>query len=141
MRIAALILMFLLMPCVAALADVPCDDIASAAGGAAKKRNEQVQENLNSTIPNPEENRDELASCMDAVNSLGGAFSMEVQLPSMEEIIEKMCEQVDNYIEEKIESTMRKTESEIEGALGKNSPFQVSLTPGTISKPLTGQLK
>lgn len=140
MRIAALIFMFLLMPC-AALADVPCDDIASAAGGAAKKRNEQVQENLNSTIPDPEENRDELASCMDAVNALGGAFSMGVQVPSMEEIIEKMCDQVDSYMEEKIESTMRKTESEIESSLGKNSPFQVSLTPGTISKPLTGQLK
>lgn len=140
MRITALFFIVLLLPCLA-FADVPCDDVSSAAGGAAKKRNEQVQANLNSTIPDPEESRNELASCMDAVNSIGGVFSMGVQVPSMKEIIEKMCDQVDSYMEQKIESTMRKTESEIEGALGKNSPFQVSLTPENISKPLTGQLK
>lgn len=118
-----------------------CDDVASAAGQAAKARNQQIRENLNTTVPDPEEDRGALASCMDAVNALGAAFSMGVQTPGMDEIIEKMCDQADSYVQQKINNAMQQAESGIENSLGKDSPFQVSLSPEKISGPLTGQLK
>ena len=58
-----------------------CGDTQSAASNAIKERNSAVRESHNTTMPDPEEDRGALSSCLDSVASIGDAFSMGVSLP------------------------------------------------------------
>lgn len=118
-----------------------CEDVESAAQQAAKDRNEQAKKALDATMPAAEDSRSAIASCLDTLAALGDPFSMGVSIPSMDQILEQMCNQVDSYIDQKISQGMAEVETSISGALGNNNPFEVSLNPSDISKPLTGGLK
>ena len=70
----------------------PCDDMATAGSSAAGKRNNMVKETLNAAIADPDEAREPLANCLSIVHALGDAYSMDVKLPSFEDIIAALCE-------------------------------------------------
>ena len=118
-----------------------CEDVESAAQQAAKDRNAQAKKTLDEMMSAAEDSRSAIASCLDSVAALGDAFSMGVSIPSIDQILEQMCNQVDSYIDQKISQGMNEVETSISGALGNNNPFEVSLNPSDISKPLTGGLK
>lgn len=138
--VSVYMLLLLLVPGISFSAS-QCEDAESAAGSAAKARNNQARQALNQTMPAPEENRSGIASCLGAISALGSVFSLGVQTPSLEQIVEKMCSQVDSYIDQKINQSMGEIESGIGGAMGTNNPFQVNLNASDISKPLVGKLK
>lgn len=119
----------------------PCEDMESAAAAAARERNARVREVLDTMLPAPEENRSALASCLDSLNSLGDAFAMGVSLPTLAQILEELCNEVDSRINEKIQQGMTTVENGIQDTFGTNNPFQVSLSASDISRPLTGALK
>ena len=100
---AIVLLMFLawVVPCHAA-----CPDAQSAASAAMRERNSRVLETLNTTTPDPEETRDALSTCLGSVLALGDAFSLGVTLPSMDDILNGMCRQVEGLLQSKLNEAL-----------------------------------
>ena len=119
----------------------PCEDMESAASAAARERDARVREVMDTMLAAPEESRSALASCLDSLNSLGDAFAMGVSLPSLAQILENLCNEVDSRINEKINEGMAIVENSMRDTFGTSNPFQVSLSASDISRPLTGALK
>ena len=132
----AFMLMFVAAPCFAS----PCDDTQGAASKAIKERNARVKENHNTTMPDPEEDRGALSSCLDSVASIGDAFSMGVSLPSMDQIISGMCNRVNSEIQSKMNEALSEARSSI-GGIGQNNPFQVSGSSSGIVSGIIGKIK
>ena len=116
----------------------PCDDMATAGSGAARKRNNMVKETLNAAIADPDEARDPLANCLSIVHALGDAYSMGVKLPSLEEIIAALCEYADAEVNDKITNALRRSEMAIRANV---TSFKVGLSSGSISDPLKDLIK
>ncbi len=117
-----------------------CSDTQSAASNAIKERNSAVQESHNTTMPDPEEDRGALSSCLDSVASIGDAFSMGVSLPSMDQIISGMCNRVNSEIQSKMNEALSEARSSI-GGIGQNNPFQVSGSSSGIVSGIIGKIK
>ena len=117
-----------------------CSDTQSAASNAIKERNAAVRESHNTTMPDPEEDRGALSSCLDSVASIGDAFSMGVSLPSMDQIISGMCNRVNSEIQSKMNEALSEARSSI-GGIGQNNPFQVSGSSSGIVSGIIGKIK
>ena len=99
-----------------------------------------MKEIHNTAMPDPEEDRGALSSCLGSVASIGDAFSLGVSLPSMEQIISGMCNRVDSEIQSKINEALSETRSSI-GGIGQNNPFQVSGSSSGIVSGIIGKIK
>ena len=117
-----------------------CGDTQSAASNAIKERNSAVRESHNTTMPDPEEDRGALSSCLDSVASLGDVFSLGVSLPSMDQIISGMCNRVNSEIQSKMNEALSEARSSI-GGIGQNNPFQVSGSSSGIVSGIIGKIK
>ena len=117
-----------------------CSDTQSAASNAIKERNSAVRESHNTTMPDPEEDRGALSSCLDSVSSIGDAFSLGVSLPSMDQIISGMCNRVNSEIQSKMNEALSEARSSI-GGIGENNPFQVSGSSSGIVSGIIGKIK
>ena len=117
-----------------------CSDTQSAASNAIKERNSAVRESHNTTMPDPEEDRGALSSCLDSVSSIGDAFSLGVSLPSMDQIISGMCNRVNSEIQSKMNEALSEARSSI-GGIGQNNPFQVSGSSSGSVSGIIGKIK
>ena len=90
--LALFLLTLFALPCYAG----SCGDTQEAATAAIKDRNGHVKESHNSMMPDPEEDRGPLSNCLSSINSIGDAFNLGVKIPSMDQLIEGMCKQVDS---------------------------------------------
>ena len=117
-----------------------CSDTQSAASNAIKERNSAVRESHNTTMPDPEEDRGALSSCLDSVSSIGDAFSLGVSLSSMDQIISGMCNRVNSEIQSKMNEALSEARSSI-GGIGQNNPFQVSGSSSGIVSGIIGKIK
>jgi hypothetical protein len=117
-----------------------CADTQDAANKAMRERNEQVKESHNTTMPDPEETRGPLADCLGSVGSLGDAFTLGVSIPSMDQIVESMCGQVDSMIQDKMQEVLSEVKSSIPD-IGQYNPFQVGGSASGISQSIIGKLK
>ena len=131
-----LLLVFTAVPCFAG----SCSDTQSAATNAIRERNAKVKEAQNTTMPDPEEDRGALSSCLDSVSSIGDAFSLGVSLPSMDQIISGMCNRVNSEIQSKMNEALNEARSSI-GGIGQNNPFQVSGSSSGIVSGIIGKIK
>ena len=117
-----------------------CADTQNAATAAIKERNEFGIASINTTMPDPEETRGPFTNCLSAINSIGAAFTLGITLPSIDMLIEGMCNQVDSLIQQKIHEVMSQVRSTV-GEIGRNNPFQVSAGGVNIGINLSGRLK
>ena len=131
-----LLCMVLAAPCFAA----SCQDMREAVGGAIQERNGRVSATHDVLMPEPETERDVLSSCLDSVNALGDAFSLNVTLPGMEQIIDGMCNQLNSHINQKINEAHNQVNNAVNG-MGGNNPFKVYGTGGDYVVNITGKLK
>ena len=137
MRSCVLVLLLLTwaLPCHA-----DCPDAQSAASAAMRERNAKVRETLNTTTPDPEETRGDLSSCLGGISSLGDAFSMGITLPSMDDIMNQMCRQVEGLLQSKLDEALGEARSTI-SEIGKNNPFKVNGSGADIAGALTQKIK
>ena len=117
-----------------------CQDMQDAVGGAMRERNGRVSDSHNVLLPDPETERDALSGCLGSVNAIGDAFSLDVTLPSMDQIVAGMCSQVDSLIQQKINEAHNQVLNTVNG-IGKNNPFKVYGTSGDYVVKLTEKLK
>ena len=123
-------------PCYAA---TPCDDVQSAAAEAMKERNEQAKRAYDTTMGDPEDDRDAFGSCLESIFSIGDAFSLGVKIPGMDQIIQGMCSQVNSMIQDKVNQAMSDVESSVSGF--GNGILQVNGSGDDLAKPMLGQIK
>lgn len=135
-----LLLTLTLVLCAAPAFAGSCSDTQSAASTAIKERNATVKEIHNTTMPDPEEDRGALSSCLDSVASIGDVFSLGVSLPSMDQIISGMCNRVNSEIQSKMNEALSEVRSSI-GGIGQNNPCQVSGSSSGIVTGIIGKIK
>jgi len=134
--IGSLCLVLLASPSYAA----SCSDTQNAASAAIKERNEQATGGINTTMPDPEETRGPFTNCLSSINKIGSAFTLGITLPSLDMIIEGLCNQVDSLIQQKIQEVMSQVRSTV-SEIGRNNPFQVSAGGQNIGLNLSVKLK
>jgi len=135
--IVGILLLFLLAsPSYAA----SCADTQNAASNAIKERNDLATGGINITIPDPEETRSSFAGCLSSINAIGSAFTLGISLPSLDQIISALCNQVDSMIQQKIHEVMSQVRSTV-NEIGRNNPFQVSAGGQNIGINLSVKLK
>ena len=134
--LALFLLIIFVMPCYAG----SCGDTQDAATAAIKERNAQVKESHNVMMPDPEDDRGPLSNCLSSINSIGDVFNLGVKIPSMDQLIEGMCKQVDSMIQDKMNQVLSEVRSSVP-SIGQNNPFQVSGTVGALAGSLVGKLK
>ena len=135
--IVGILLLFLLAsPSYAA----SCADTQNAASAAIKERNDLATGGINITIPDPEETRSAFAGCLSSINAIGSAFTLGISLPSLDQIISALCNQVDSMIQQKIHEVMSQVRSTV-NEIGRNNPFQVSAGGQNIGINLSVKLK
>lgn len=117
-----------------------CPDLQEAVASIIKKRHNNVTSILNISIPDPEEVRGEIASCLGSISSLGNAFSLGVSVPSMDSVITNICGQVDSMMQSKINDAHNQVLNDL-NALGGNNPFKVYGTGGDYVLKLKNKLK
>lgn len=123
-------------PCFAA---TPCDDVQSAANEAMKARNEQAKRAYDTTMGVPEDDRDAFGNCLEGIFSIGDAFSLGVKIPGMDQIIQRMCSQVNSMIQEKVNQAMNEVENAVSGF--GDGVLQVNGSADALAKPILGQIK
>jgi hypothetical protein len=123
-------------PCSAA----SCGVTQNAAHQAMRDRNALVKESHHTTMPDPEETRGPLADCLGSIGSIGDAFTLGVSFPSMDQIVESMCRQVDSLLQDKINDVLSEAKSSIPD-IGQYNPFQVGGSASGISHSIIGKLK
>lgn len=131
----SLLLCLVAVPCFAA----SCDDVQSAAREAIRARNEQAKATYDATMGDPEDDRSAVGSCLDSIFSIGDAFSLGVKIPSLDQIIERMCNQVNSAIQDKVNQAMNNVENSVSDF--GNGVLQVNGSGSALAKPLLGQIK
>jgi hypothetical protein len=117
-----------------------CADTQNAASEAIRARNEFGIASINIAMPDPEATRSALASCLAIINNIGAAFTLGITLPSLDMLIEALCNQVDSLIQQKIQEVMSQVRSTV-NEVGRNNPFQVSAGGQKIGLDLSVKLK
>jgi len=117
-----------------------CADTQNAASAAIKERNELATGGINIAMPDPEETRGPFTNCLSSINNIGSAFTLGITLPSLDMIIEGLCNQVDSLIQQKIHEVMSQVRSTV-SEIGRNNPFQVSAGGHNIGLNLSVKLK
>ena len=117
-----------------------CADTQNAASAAIRDRNTFAKDSINATMPDPEDTRGPFADCLDRINGIGGAFTLGISLPSLDQIIAGMCNQVDSMIQDKMHEALSEIRSTV-NRIGRNNPFQVSVGGHGIGANISGKLK
>lgn len=131
-----LLTVFIATPCFAG----SCQDARDAANAAIQERNGRVTDTHDILLPDPETERGPLADCLSVINGVGGAFSLGVTIPSMDQIIAGMCKQVDSMIQQKINEVLNEAHNTV-AEIGNNNPFKVYGTGGNYVLKMTGKIK
>ncbi|MDL2268235.1 hypothetical protein LJC46_09700, partial [Desulfovibrio sp. OttesenSCG-928-G15] len=97
-----------------------CQDTQEAVSVVIQERNGRVTDTHDILIPDPETERGPLSNCLSVINGIGDGFSLGVTLPSMDKIIEGLCNQVDSMIKQKINEAHNKVLSTVNGFGGSN---------------------
>lgn len=106
-----------------------CQDTQDAATAAILARSGSVTNSHNVLLPDPESERGPLAGCLSVINGMGDAFSLGVSLPSMDQIIAGLCNQVDSMIQQKINEAHNQVLSTV-NEIGGNNLYKVYGTGG-----------
>lgn len=139
MRIV-LTLSFLLLMTTPSFAENICPDVQEAVSTAIDERNESTTNIHNSAMEDPEESRADTASCLGNISAIGDAFSLGVSIPSMDNIIGEMCNQVNSMIQSKINDVHNQVVNSVNEMGGKNL-FKVYGTGGDYVVNLKGKLQ
>lgn len=124
------------LPCMAG----SCPDIQESANGAMQSRNSRVSETHNTTMPDPESERESLSECLRNIQALGEGFNLGVSIPGIDQVVSGMCGAVDSFIQQKINDVQNQALNQING-IGGNNIFKVTGTGGEYIMQLTGKLK
>lgn len=115
-----LVILFLILgvasPCLAG----SCPDIQESANGAIQSRNNRVSQTHNTTMPDPEEQREGLSECLKSIQALGEPFTLGISLPGIDEVISGMCGAVDSFISQKINEVQNQVLNEVNNIGGGN---------------------
>ena len=139
MRIFLAVMMLLTVfaaPCLAG----SCQDTREAASAAILERSGRVTNSHNVLLPDPESERGPLAGCLSVINNIGDAFSLGVSLPSMDQIISGLCNQVDSLIQQKINEAHNQILSTV-NEIGGNNLYKVYGTGGNYVGKITGKIQ
>jgi len=117
-----------------------CKDMQDSVSTAIQERNGRTTDMYNVMIPDPESERGMFSSCLDTVNSVGDAFTLGVTLPGMDQILENMCNQVNSYIQQKINDAHNEVLNTVSG-IGGNNVFKVYGTGGDYIVKVTDRLQ
>ena len=118
----------------------PCDDTQSAASAAINERNSRVKDSHNVLLPDPESERGPLSNCLSVINGIGDAFSLGVSLPSMDQIIAGLCNQVDSMIQQKINEAHNQVLNTVND-IGGNNLYKVYGTGGNYVIKIKDKIK
>jgi len=139
MRIILAVIMLLAAsatPCIAA----SCQDTQEAVNAAILERSGSVTNSHNVLIPDPESERGQIAGCLSVINNIGDAFSLGVTLPSMDQIVEGLCKQVDSMIQQKINEVHNQVLSTV-NEIGGNNLYKVYGTGGNYVIKITDKIR
>ena len=117
-----------------------CQDTQEAVSAAILERNGRMTEGYNILLPDPESERGPLSNCLSVINHIGDGFSLGVTLPSLDQIIAGMCNQVNSMIQQKINESLNKIHNTVSD-IGKNNPFKVYGTGGDYVIKMTGKIQ
>lgn len=118
-----------------------CQDAKVIADKKIKERNAQVKANYNAVMLDPAEDRDSLLSCLDSINALGNMFTMNVHIPSLQSLLNKVCNKADLAIQSKINAAMVQLEQKATEDLGGFNPFHVNIDGDRIVDDLVGNIR
>ena len=139
MRIILAVIVLLIVsatPCVAS----SCQDTQEAVSAAIVDRSGSVTNNHNVLLPDPESERGQIANCLSVINNIGDTFSLGVTLPSMDQIVEGLCNQVDSMIQQKINEAHNQVLSTV-NQLGGNNLYKVYGTGGDYVLKITDKIQ
>jgi len=111
-----LLLTLFATPCLAG----SCQDTQEAVSAAIQERSGRVTDSHNVLLPDPETERGPLGGCLSVINNIGGAFSLGVSIPSMDQIVAGLCSQVDSMIQQKINEVHNQALNAVNNIGGKN---------------------
>ena len=117
-----------------------CQDTQEAVSAAILERSGSVTNSHNALIPDPESERGQIAGCLSVINNIGDAFSLGVTLPSMDQIVEGLCNQVDSMIQQKINEAHNQVLSTV-NQLGGNNLYKVYGTGGNYVIKIKDKIK
>ena len=117
-----------------------CQDTQEAVSAAILERSGRVTNSHNVLIPDPESDRGPLSNCLSVINNIGGAFSLGVTLPSMDQIVAGLCNQVDSMIQQKINEAHNQVLSTVND-IGGNNLYKVYGTSGNYVIKIKDKIK
>ena len=117
-----------------------CQDTQDAVSTAILERSGTVTDSHNTLLPDPEAERGPLSNCLSVINNIGGAFTLGVTLPDMNQILTGMCNQVNSLIQQKINEAHNKVLSTVNG-IGGGNIYKVYGTGGDYVVKITGKIK
>jgi hypothetical protein len=117
-----------------------CQDMQEAASAAILERSGRVTNSHNVLLPDPESERGPLSNCLSVINNIGDAFSLGVSLPSLDQIIAGMCNQVDSLIQQKINEAHNQVLNTVNN-IGGGNLYKVYGTGGDYVVKITGKIK
>lgn len=119
----------------------PCDQANETLKEAQNKQLEEMSE-IYDEVTDPKDHRNASGSCLDIVMDMGSGFDMGAMIPSIDSIIEGVCQEVNSQINQQISNITGKVKSQATGQLGElKSKFNVNGNPASIAKDALGGLK
>ena len=117
-----------------------CQDTQEAVSAAILERSGRVSDSHNVLLPDPESERGPLSNCLSVINHIGDGFTLGVNLPSMDQIIAGLCNQVDSLIQQKINEAHNQILSTV-NQLGGNNLYKVYGTGGNYVIKIKDKIK
>ena len=117
-----------------------CQDTQEAVSAAILERSGRVSDSHNVLLPDPESERGPLSNCLSVINHIGDGFTLGVNLPSMDQIITGLCNQVDSMIQQKINEAHNQVLSTV-NQLGGNNLYKVYGTGGNYVIKIKDKIK
>lgn len=117
-----------------------CQDTQEAVSAAILERSGRVSDSHNVLLPDPESERGPISNCLSVINHIGDGFTLGVSLPSMDQIIAGLCNQVDSMIQQKINEAHNQVLSTV-NQLGGNNLYKVYGTGGNYVIKIKDKIK
>ena len=117
-----------------------CQDTQEAVSAAILERSGRVSDSHNVLLPDPESERGPLSNCLSVINHIGDGFTLGVNLPSMDQIIAGLCNQVDSMIQQKINEAHNQVLSTV-NEIGGNNLYKVYGTGGNYVIKITDKIR
>lgn len=131
-----MLLTLLATPCFAG----SCQDTQDAVTAAIHARSGSVTNSHNVLLPDPESERGPLSNCLSVINHIGDGFSLGVSLPSFDQIVAGLCNQVDSMIQQKINEAHNQVLSTV-NEIGGNNLYKVYGTGGNYVIKIKDKIK